>query len=151
MPPENISYDMADIFLKYGDLNSNHDLYANLIYELAYNSNHGWRKILVAVTGAFYKPVIWGLYLLLNTLLFALLYAFVPGLYFTNTLTQSKETINIWVSLYYSICQIIGTNPTIYAPTGITQIFTTIQTLANTAFLANLAVSFVKKYFRDDL
>ena len=151
VPPEYISYDMADIFLKYGDLNSNHDLYANLIYELAYNSNHGWRKILVAVTGAFYKPVIWGLYLLLNTLLFALLYSFVPGLYFTNTLTQSKETINIWVSLYYSICQIIGTNPTIYAPTGITQIFTTIQTLANTAFLANLAVSFVKKYFRNDL
>lgn len=146
-----ISFEMADIILKYGDLDKDHNTYANMMYEKAYNTNTGWRRFLVVVTGAFYKPLRWGFYLIISTLLFTLLYTCIPSIKFTYILSGDRVSLDIWTALYYSTCQIIGTNPTMYTPTGVTQILTTVQSLANTLFIVNMAGSFVRKYFRGDL
>ena len=146
--PDDIAFDMAEILLKHGAISKDHDLYANMMYEKVYLSNHGWRKLLVAFTGAFYKPLRWVLYLGINTLLFALLYTYCPALSFINTFTAVKANMGIWTAVYFSICQIIGANPTNYSPTGLTQLFVALQAITNTVIVANFAGSFVRKYYR---
>lgn len=79
------------------------------------------------------------------------LYLFIPELYFTNTVQGGDSAIDIGAAIYFSMGQIIGSNPTIYIPVGITEILATIQSLLNTVFLANMAASLVKKYLHDDI
>lgn len=148
---DNITFDMANLFLTHGDLFNNHRLYANMKYEKAYCSNSGLRKWGIFLTGAFYKPSRWILYILINTIIFTILYLFIPELYFTNTVQGGDSAINIGAAIYFSMGQIIGSNPTIYIPVGITEILATIQSLLNTVFLANMAASLVKKYLHDDI
>lgn len=147
---DDITFDMATLFLTYGDLSSNHRLYSNMKYEKAYCTNSGLRKWAVFLTGAFHKPSRWILYILVNTALFIMIYHFIPGLYFKDTVRKIDTVINIETAIYFSVCQIIGSNPTLYIPVGKTELLATIQSLLNTVFLANMAASLVKKYFHDD-
>lgn len=148
---DNITFDMANLFLTHGNLFNSHRLYANMKYEKAYCSNSGLRKWGIFLTGAFYKPSRWVLYILINTIIFTILYLIIPELYFINTIQGSDSAINIRTAIFFSVCQIIDSNPTSYIPVGITEILATIQSLLNTVFLANMAASLVKKYLHDDI
>lgn len=148
---KDIALDMVNIFLTHGNLDKEHRLYSDMKYKKALYSNTGWRRILVFLTGAFYIPSRWVIYLALNLSLFTMLFIGVPAFQFVNTITSSTERLNLWTAAYYSIWQIIGSNPTNFSPIGATQICTTIQSLLNTVFIANFFVALIKKFMRDEI
>ena len=147
--PKDIALDMVDVFLSQGNLEKNHQLYSELKYKKALYSNTGWRRYFVFFTGAYYKPSRWILYLVMTTVIFTALYTRIPAIQFINATTSSIENMDFWTALYYSLCQIIGSNPTSFNAFGIAQIFTTLQSLLNTAFIANLFASLIKKFLRE--
>lgn len=148
--PNEISYDMVNTILSYGDLNKTHNLYSDMKYKKSLYSNTKWRRLFVYLTGAFYIPSRWVLYLMLNTIIFTVLYIAFPVIQFVNTMTNNIERLDLWTALYYSVFQIIGSNPTIFSPIGVSQICTAIQSLLNTLLISNLFASIIKKYIRDD-
>ena len=148
---KDIALDMVKIILTYGDLDNEHRLYSDMKYKKALYSNTGWRRVFVFLTGAFYIPSRWAIYLILNLSLFTMLFIGVPTFQFVNTITDSTERLNLWTAAYYSICQIIGSNPTHFSPIGATQICTTIQSLLNTVFIANFFVALMRKFMRDEI
>lgn len=146
-----IALDMVDTVLAYGDLDKEHHLYTNMKYKKALYSNIKWRRIFVFLTGAFYIPSRWILYLALSTLIFTVLYRYFPTIQFMNIMTNEMEKLNLWTALYYSVSQIIGSNPTVFTPVGFSQICTTIQSLLNTVFIGNFFASIIRKYLRDEI
>lgn len=149
--PNEIALDMVDTILTYGDLDKEHHLYSDMKYKKALYSNTKWRRIFVFLTGAFYIPSRWILYLALSTVIFTVLYINFPTMQFMNIMTNEMEKLNLWTALYYSIFQIIGSNPTMFTPIGFSQICTTIQSLLNTMFIANFFASMVRKFLRDEI
>ncbi len=145
-----IALDMVDYFLKYGNLKNDHKFQSDMKYKKALYSNEGWRKIFVRLTGAFCIPSRWIMYLIINTIFFTALYSGVESIQFKNVTTNAMEQINFWTALYYSLGQIIGSNPTIYSAIGATQICTTIQALLNTVFIANLFAALINKIIGDE-
>lgn len=148
---EEIAFDMADIFLTYSDLSKSHNLNAQLNYEKALVTNTGLKKLFVIITGAFYKPFLWIFYLVLSIVIFAFLYSYCPGLYFTNIVTASMEQLKLDSAICFSACQIIGANPTAYVPTGITDVVASIQTLFDAGIITSLIASYIKKYLRESI
>ncbi len=148
---KDITLDMLDIFLTYGNLKKEHQIYSDMKYKKALYSNTKWRRVFVYLTGAFYIPSRWIVYLIISTVLFTALYIGIPTMKFTNSTTQIPENLDFWTALYYSVCQIISSNPTKFTPIGISQICTTIQSMLNTVFVANLFASLVKKYMNNTI
>lgn len=146
-----IAYDMINTLLDYGNLDKEHELYSNMKYKKALYSNTNWRRVFVFFTGAFYIPNRWILYLVLSTVLFTLLYTSFPAIQFMSILTNELVKLNLWTALYYSFFQIIGSNPTMFTPIGVSQVLTTIQSLLNTMFIANFFASIIRKFLRDDI
>lgn len=139
----------VELFLTKGNLGNDNHLYGYLKYQKALYSNSGLKRFLIWLTGALYIPSRWIIFIILNTVIFTMLYCTIPGLKFITINNDTLQNIDFWTSIYYSICQIIGANPTNYNPYGITQIFTTIQTLLNTFYIANLLASITRKHTRD--
>lgn len=148
---KDIALDMVNLILTHGDLEKDHHLYSDMKYKKALYSNTGWRRTFAFLTGAFYIPSRWVVYLALNLALFTMLFTGVPTLQFVNAITNSTERLDLWTAAYYSICQIIGSNPTHFSPIGATQICTAIQSLLNTVFIANFFVALIKKFMRDEI
>lgn len=148
--PNEISYDMVNTILSYGDLDKTHNLYSDMKYKKSLYSNTKWRRLFVYLTGAFYIPSRWILYLVLSTVVFTVLYAAFPAIQFANIITNNIEQLDLWTALYYSTFQIIGSNPTVFTPIGTSQICTAIQSLLNTVLITNLFASIIKKYIRDE-
>lgn len=148
---KDIALDMVNIILTYGDLEKEHRLYSDMKYKKALYSNTGWKRAFAFLTGAFYIPSRWVVYLALNLALFTMLFIGVPTFQFINTITNSTERLDLWTAAYYSICQVIGSNPTHFSPIGATQVCTAIQSLLNTVFIANFFVALIKKFMRDEI
>ncbi len=148
---KDIALDMIDIILTYGNLDKEHHLYSDMKYKKALYSNMKWSRAFVRLTGAFYIPSRWIIYLALSTVLFTVLYISIPMIQFINISTSMIERLDFWTALYYSLCQIIGSNPTNFSPIGIAQILTTIQSIVNTVFVANFFASLIKKFMRDEI
>lgn len=146
-----IALEMVNIILNHGNLEKEHRLYGDMKYKKALYSNIKWRRIFVFLTGAFYVPSRWILYIICCTVLFTVLYVSIPSIQFINITTNVVEKINLWTALYYSICQIIGSNPTSFTSVGVSQIFTTLQSLLNTVFVSNFFVSLIRKFMRDEV
>ena len=118
-------------------------------YKRTLYSNMGWRRAFVFLTGAFYIPSRWILFIVLNMVIFTAHFVWVPSIQFVNVITGSTERLNFWTAVYYSICQIIGSNPAHLSPIGNTQIYTTIQSILNTVFITNFFASLIRKFMRD--
>lgn len=151
VPPDEITLDMVNIVLKHGDLKENHNLYSNMKYKKVLYSNNGWRRLFVILTGGFYIPSRWIMYLLMSTVCFAAIYSSFPIVQFLNTITQKMERLDLWTSVYYSVLRIINADATVYTPVGVSQICTTIQSLLNTMFIANFFAAVIRKYMRDEI
>ncbi len=145
---KDITLDMLDTFLTYGNIKNEHQIYSDLKYKKALYSNTKWRRIFVYLTGAFYIPSRWIVYIIISTILFSALYIGIPSMEFANNTTQIPENLDFWTAIYYSVSQIICSNPTKYTPIGISQICTTIQSILNTMFIANFFASLLNKYLK---
>ena len=97
-----------ELFLTKGHFGNDNHLYGNLKYQKALYSNSGLKRFLIWLTGALYIPSRWIIFIILNTVIFTMLYCAIPELKFITINNDTLQSIDFWTSMYYSICQIIG-------------------------------------------
>lgn len=135
-----------DTLLEYGELNNDLHTLQKLKYKKMLYSNTGLSRIFVIITGGFYKPWIWLMYLLFSILLFSIMYS-LPICDFVVTLQDASEVVinlNFKEAFQYSILQIWETNIFTYKPIGISQLLTVIQLAINTMLIANYFATLIK-------
>lgn len=98
----------VELFLTKGHFGNDNHLYGNLKYQKALYSNSGLKRFLIWLTGALYIPSRWIIFIILNTVIFTMLYCTIPELKFITINNDTPQSIDFWTSMYYSICQIIG-------------------------------------------
>lgn len=143
--PSEIAIDTVDTLLKNGYFGNDYHALAVLKYKKLLYSNTGLKKIFILITGGFYFPSRWVLYLIFFSVLFTFAYWQIPS-GFTSTVGDAAFQIDFLTALQYSMLQIIGANTLPIKSEGICQLLTVIHATLNTTIVANFFASIIKKY-----
>lgn len=143
--PADIAIDTVETLLNNGSFGNDYHTLANLKYKKSLYSNTGLKKFFIFITGGFFFPSRWITYLVVLTILFALIYWRIPS-GFVSTIDGAFIQLNYITALHYSLLQIIGANTLPIISKGLCQILTVIHATLNTAIIANFFASIIKKY-----
>ena len=139
-----IAIDTVSTLLNNGNFGTDYHTLAVLKYKKLLYSNTGLKKFFVFLTGGFYFPSRWLLYLIVCSVLFAFAYWTIPN-GFADLTTGNSIQIDFLTALQYSLLQIIDTNTFPFSCKGFCQILTVIHATLNTTLVANFFASIIKK------
>lgn len=143
-----IAIDTVETLLNNGNFGKDYHILANLKYKKILYSNTGLKKIFIFITGGFFFPSRWVIYLIGFLALFAFIYWQIPS-GFTSTANGATIQLDLLTALQYSLLQIIGVNTLPIASKGLCQVLTVVHATLNTMIVANFFASIIKKYMNN--
>lgn len=140
-----ITLQTVETLLDNGDFRRNYAAKGDLQYKKILYANRGIKKAYIFLTGGFYKPYRWVIYIAVTAFMFSLLYWKVTA-GFVDSESGIIVELDFCKALQYSFSQLVNIDLMKLNGKGVCQGATIVQKALNTVFIADFFASVIKRY-----